>query len=208
MHETHGVTDGLGVEDAGGFSGEDGGAEHGEARGFGACGGVGEAGRFGVVSPGEESFGVRHEAEDAAGGVGESGDVACGAVGVGDVAECDAVAGFELGEEGGRADEATFAVGEGEADGRFVVGAVEEGGGPDAVGGGVGGDGGPVVDEAVGVVGGEGDDGRVRAFGVGLIGGGGSGEEAGLDEDLEAVADAEDACAAFVDGVAEVGVEA
>jgi hypothetical protein len=167
----------------------------------GFAGPVRVVGRVGVA------FGMGHEAQHEAGGVADTGDIVSGAVGVAGeggrgvlgrgVAEGDLFAGFEIGELGvGLGDEAAFAVGDGEIEGAGHAF------GPDADRflDGINGD--PFVCEAAGEVVGEGS---------GLAACVGFGEEAELDHDLEAVADADHGYAALdgvLNGLVELVAEA
>lgn len=150
-----------------------------------------------------------HEAEDEARWVTDACYGIVRAVEVVFVSQSDLIAGAETFEDlGGCGDEAAFAVCDGQEE-RVVVFIGGEGGfhaaGPDA--GGLG-DGiylDPFIDEACAGVVGQGD-----LLGRGFMGRPlviGAGEEAELDEDLEAVADADHGDGA-VDGGAEGGVEA
>ena len=144
-----------------------------------------------------DAFGMRHETEDAAGDVADAGDGFGGAVGVGiDILECDLVVGFEGGEDFRRAsDESPFAVSDGQIE-RWAVFRnpfAEPGDWLDAS---------PAVFEFSGGV--VGQRGGVPIGGVELRNR--AGEQAGLDEDLEAVADADDEFA-VVDELLERGFE-
>lgn len=164
------------------------------------------SGPAGVVGFVDETFGMGHHAHDPAGGVAEAGDVVQGAVGVYwvvagfavlvDVAVGDLVVGFGLLEDfrGGEAYFA-FAVGDGDVD--PLAGLDKDA----LVGGGFEPD--PAVFEFPGIVIGD----RGLLVGLDTVGDGQAGQDAGLDQDLEAVTDSQDQFVGFdkfADFVAEM----
>lgn len=139
--------------------------------------------------PVEHPFGVWHEAEDESGWVADPGDAVVGAVDVGFVSERhEAGVYFVVILE----DESALGMGVGESAQFWVLAELGESLGPDAVGGLVDIHDRPVVDEAAVFVLAEGDGG-FAGFRV-------SWEESELDEDLEAVANADDGDAAIAGG--------
>ena len=131
-----------------------------------------------MAVPVEHAFGVGHEAEDEAGWIADAGDAVVGAVDIGLVAEGHSVGVYVVAI---RKNESSLGMGVGESAHFWVIERFESSG-PDTVGVVVDFHDGPVVDESALLVLAE-----CEGWLIGV-----AGEESELDEDLEAVADADD----------------